>query len=97
MSRRFFIVSYDVSDDRRRTRIAKTLLDFGDRVQFSVFCCQLSPRERVQLEQRLKEGLNQAEDQVLFVDVGAVEGATPQPDVRYVGRRWDVAPRSQIV
>jgi CRISPR-associated protein Cas2 len=32
-------VSYDIRDDRRRNRVAKTLLDFGARVQYSVFEC----------------------------------------------------------
>lgn len=28
-----YLVSYDIPDDQRRNRLAKTLLDFGDRVQ----------------------------------------------------------------
>ena len=35
----FYIVTYDIPEDRRRTRVAKTLLDFGSRVQYSVFEC----------------------------------------------------------
>jgi len=30
------LVSYDVPDDRRRTRLAHALKDFGERVQYSV-------------------------------------------------------------
>ena len=33
----WIVVSYDVPDDRRRTRLADRLLDFGVRVQYSVF------------------------------------------------------------
>ncbi|RJO61278.1 CRISPR-associated endonuclease Cas2 [candidate division WS5 bacterium] len=33
------IVSYDIPDDKKRLRIAKTLRDFGSRVQYSVFEC----------------------------------------------------------
>ncbi len=97
MSRRFFIVSYDIADDKRRTKVAKTMLDFGDRVQYSVFCCQLNPRERVQMDQRLKEKLHHGEDQVLVVDAGAVTGQTPQPAVDYLGKTYIVSPRSQII
>lgn len=32
-----YLVCYDVSDDKRRNRIAKILLGYGDRVQYSVF------------------------------------------------------------
>jgi CRISPR-associated protein Cas2 len=35
----FYIVSYDITDDKRRNRIARSLLDFGTRVQYSVFEC----------------------------------------------------------
>jgi len=35
------LVSYDIPNDRRRVKIAKTLEDFGDRVQYSVFECDL--------------------------------------------------------
>lgn len=38
----FYIVSYDIPDDKKRNHIAKTLKDFGDRVQYSVFECILS-------------------------------------------------------
>jgi CRISPR-associated protein Cas2 len=37
----FQVVSYDVSDDKRRTAIAKVLLDYGVRVQYSTFECIL--------------------------------------------------------
>jgi CRISPR-associated protein Cas2 len=36
-----YLVSYDIPDDRRRTKLAKTLKDFGDRVHYSVFECLL--------------------------------------------------------
>lgn len=38
----FYLISYDIPDDRRRVRVAKTLKDYGDRVQYSVFECILA-------------------------------------------------------
>lgn len=35
----FYIVSYDIPDDKKRGKVAKILLDFGTRVQYSVFEC----------------------------------------------------------
>jgi CRISPR-associated protein Cas2 len=35
------IVAYDIADNRRRRRVAKTLEDYGIRTQKSVFLCQL--------------------------------------------------------
>ena len=97
MARRFTLVSYDISADGRRARVAKLLRDYGDRVQYSVFCCQVNPRERLQLEEALKERSDQSADQVLLLDAGAVEGRNPQPRMDYVGRVWLAEPRTQIV
>ncbi len=33
----FYVVSYDIPDDRKRNKIANIMLDFGKRVQYSVF------------------------------------------------------------
>ena len=35
------IVSYDIVDTKMRTKLAKKLLNYGKRVQFSVFECKL--------------------------------------------------------
>lgn len=36
-----YVIAYDISDDRRRDRMSKALLDFGRRVQDSVFLADL--------------------------------------------------------
>lgn len=95
--RRFFLVSYDIPDDKRRNRVFKLLTGWGDHVQYSVFCCQLNPRECHQLEEHLRKILKQNEDQVLLVDVGLVEGEHPEPEISYIGRVWKPDVRSQIV
>ena len=38
----FIVVAYDISDDKMRARLHKTLRRFGERVQFSVFECILT-------------------------------------------------------
>ncbi|MBZ0108791.1 MAG: CRISPR-associated endonuclease Cas2 [Candidatus Scalindua rubra] len=37
----FYLVSYDIPDTKRRTKLARILKDYGDRVQYSVFECIL--------------------------------------------------------
>lgn len=95
--RRFYLVSYDVTNDKRRNRVVKCLLGYGERVQYSVFCCQLSARELLQLSEDLKECLNEKEDQALFVDAGPVVGEKPIPDLRYIGESWKPMERTQVV
>jgi len=43
------IVGYDISDDRRRARVAARLSVWGDRIQESLFMCDLEERDLDQL------------------------------------------------
>jgi len=51
----FYVVSYDIPDDKKRLRMAKTMLDFGDRVQHSVFECRLEDKRLELLIKRLEK------------------------------------------
>ena len=97
MARRFTLVSYDIADDKRRDKVSRVLLGFGDRVQYSVFCCLLSPREKVQLTDKLRPHINHREDQVLFLDAGPVSGSNPEPEMQTLGRALAPTRRCQIV
>lgn len=37
----FTVISYDISDDKKRTQVANILADYGARVQYSVFECRI--------------------------------------------------------
>jgi CRISPR-associated protein Cas2 len=71
--RRSFIVSYDIADDKRLRKVFKVCRDFGTHLQYSVFECDLSAAERVELQGKLEAVMNLREDQVLFVDLGPAE------------------------
>lgn len=69
-----FIVTYDISNDDRRTNVFRTLRAFGDHIQYSVFRCDLSEKERVTLLATLHPLIEHAEDQILLFDLGPVDG-----------------------
>ncbi|MDP2953613.1 MAG: CRISPR-associated endonuclease Cas2 [Chloroflexota bacterium] len=69
-----YLVCYDVSDAKRLERTYKKMNGFGDPVQYSVFICDLSSKERVLLVGALTDILNLKEDRALIVDMGPVEG-----------------------
>lgn len=66
-----YIVSYDIPDDKRRNKISKTLLDFGDRVQFSVFECILKNDELIEMTKRVKSIIRDEDDRVRVYPVCA--------------------------
>jgi CRISPR-associated protein Cas2 len=70
------LVTYDVStttsQGRKRLRnVARACLDYGQRVQNSVFECQLSPDQWTALRLRLMDLYVPAEDSLRFYFLGA--------------------------
>ncbi len=60
------LVSYDLPNDRRRTRLAHTLKDYGQRVQYSVFECNLEEAQLARLRSRVEKLIEVTEDSVRF-------------------------------
>jgi CRISPR-associated protein Cas2 len=68
------LITYDVSTEtkagrRRLRRIAKACLDYGQRVQFSVFECKLEKTDWVILKARLLKEFDEKEDSLRFYNL----------------------------
>lgn len=61
-----YVVAYDIPDDRRRTKIHKTLSGYGQWTQYSLFECFLTEKQYIQLRQRLERHLAPGKDSVRF-------------------------------
>lgn len=64
-AKRFYVISYDIVEDRRRTRAAETLKDYGTRVQKSVFEARLDPPTLKKLLSLLNALINETSDNIL--------------------------------
>lgn len=51
----FILVSYDIENDRRRTKIHKVLKGYGAAVQYSVFECFVSDEDYGGMRSRLRK------------------------------------------
>jgi len=91
-----FLVCYDVSDPKRLTRTYKKMNGFGEPAQYSVFICDLSPKERVLLEAALTEILNLKEDRALIVDMGPSDGRGVE-SVTILGNGLEMPRRSAVI
>lgn len=91
-----YIVAYDVSDGKRLRRVFRKMNGFGDALQFSVFACDLSAKERVLLEEALRDIIDVKEDRVLIIDIGPVEGRGAGV-VRTLGRQVKPKQREALV
>jgi CRISPR-associated protein Cas2 len=69
-----YIVCYDIADAKRLRRVFKICRNYGNHLQFSVFECELSQAEKIELERKLGEIMNFKEDQALFIALGPSDG-----------------------
>jgi CRISPR-associated protein Cas2 len=60
-------VCCDIADDRRRQRLSDVLLDFGTRVQESVFQCLLEPSLAEEMMLRVRRTVEENTDKVHVV------------------------------
>jgi CRISPR-associated protein Cas2 len=71
MAKQFFVVSYDISNDKRRLKVMKTLQDYGARVQYSVFECRLESIQLDRLKRLLQPLARENADSIRFYYLGA--------------------------
>jgi CRISPR-associated protein Cas2 len=60
----FYIIVYDIENDRRRLKVAKLLEQVGERVQYSVFEAWLTKDELLKLVRRLERHIEPDEDSI---------------------------------
>lgn len=94
--RQTHIVTYDICDPKRLRRVFKTMRGYGEHLQLSVFRCELNHRELVELRAKLATIINHGEDQVLFVDVGPVEGRG-STSIAAIGKAYIAPTRHALV
>ena len=64
MREHFLLIVYDISNDRRRTRLHDLLLDYGTPVQYSVFECLLSQAQIAAMRKAIRKVIRPRVDQV---------------------------------
>lgn len=71
----YILITYDVATStpggtRRLRHVAKICLDYGQRVQNSVFECKLDPARYVELKQRLLDTIDAETDSIRIYNLG---------------------------
>ncbi len=70
MARRRYLVAYDIREDRRLRTVATCMEGYGERIQYSVFICDLSDEEAVTMRGDIEVRIRQSEDSVMIIDLG---------------------------
>jgi CRISPR-associated protein Cas2 len=95
-TRRHYIITYDISDDKRRGKVFDHLEGRGDHAQYSVFFCQLNPCELAELRGDLTAIINNAQDQILIVDLGPAYNPL-DGGIEYLGKTFHAHSRVIVV
>lgn len=66
MQRQKAIIAYDISDNRRRYRVRRTLQAWGIAAQYSLFDCELSPHDAESLFRQLGQLIDPLEDSLML-------------------------------
>ena len=78
-------MSYDIPDDKRRTRVHAMLKNYRTRVQYSVFECQLEPTGLAELQSRLAKVIEPHEDHLRYYRLR--KDCLAQPSYSVLGQR----------
>ena len=61
------LISYDIKNDTRRSKIFDTLKNYGEPIQYSVFECDISRKQYRELRERLEPLIDVEETDSLYV------------------------------
>ena len=92
------LITYDVALDnnsgpKRLRRIARACQDYGQRVQYSVFECLITPEQWVKLKNRLTAEMDPTRDSLRFYFLGS----NWQRRVEHVGAKAGYDPEGPLL
>ena len=67
----FIVVSYDIPEDKRRTKVHSLLKSYGQWMQYSVFECEVTAAQYAKLRSRLEKLLKPETDSIRFYSLCA--------------------------
>lgn len=66
VKRTFWVIAYDISDDKRRMKVVKQLEKYGERVNLSVFECMFTPGQFEKIKESIGRQINDSVDTVIY-------------------------------
>lgn len=62
----FYVIAYDIVDDKRRNLVSKVLEKYGTRVNFSVFECMFTDSQLLLVQKKILNLIDSSEDTVIY-------------------------------
>ena len=94
--RNLYLVSYDIRDQKRWRKVFRIAKGYGVQLQYSVFYCYLSSKERVLLTSDLEGVIDHTYDRVLVVNIGG-PGVDLEQKVEFLGQKKDITDHQAVI
>jgi len=94
--RNLYLVAYDIADAKRLRHMHRVMEGFGDPLQYSLFRCLLSQKERLLLIDASLSVMNQKEDRVMVINLGPERGNSGDR-VEFLGVREEFEDKRAII
>lgn len=62
----FYVIAYDVVNDKRRNQLSHVLDKYGSRVNLSVFECMFTDVQLLQVQKKIGKIIDEREDTVIY-------------------------------
>lgn len=92
---RLYIVTYDISNQKRWRRVFRIMKGYGQWLQLSVFQCRLTARRRADMAARLEREIKRDNDHIIIVDVGPADRVNPR--IESLGKSFQSKTRQAII
>lgn len=87
----FVVVVYDISNDKRRTKLFKALKNFGTPVQFSAFECLLNKKDFNDMQEVVRKITKRKKDKVrIYTLCGSCQDAIKEIGTRQIQKKRKV-------
>lgn len=82
--KQFWVIAYDIVDDRNRNRIANFLEKHGQRVNYSVFECMLTDSQFEKVKKQIEKWMDTDDDRIVYypICVNCYTKIIYEPDLR---------------
>ena len=82
----FYLISYDIRDESRWRSVHNIMKEFGTRLHYSVFRCDLNRQGRIELIALLSERIKHDEDRIMIVNLGPLKD-NAMDRITFIGER----------
>jgi CRISPR-associated protein Cas2 len=94
--RRLYLVTYDICEPRRLRKVFKTMQGFGEHLQLSVFQCDLTAIDRIDMQAALEAIIDRDQDKVLMIDLGPTD-PFPVKSIQTLGQQTKMVKRAPVI